>query len=106
MSVKSELLSGGPMETWGHFDTDSGDLTVEYKQDIEDLLDHNKALYNLNDGYSPSREWRRAASIPYVVLEIWRGMGIDYNDPNDAPLVRRQLNDIDWSKLRTAPGRL
>jgi len=43
---------------------------------VEDILDFsvieaNKVLQNMNDGYSPSRELRRVASIPKVMLEVW-----------------------------------
>lgn len=85
----------------------SGDLTVHRGEDVEPALEHNKALYSFNDGYSPSREWRRAASIPMAIIEKWKNeLGVDVFDPDHLPAVRRLLNSSEYLYLRTAPGRL
>ena len=94
------------METWAHFDTLTGDLTIEHKQDVQPILERNKRLQNWDDGYGPSREWRRAASIPVGVIYQWLGEGINVYDPNHEEAVRRKLNDPNYRFLRTAPGRL
>ena len=84
-----------------------GRLVVEAVQDLAPILERNKALAVAGDGYSPSRELRRAASIPAVVAEKWRNeLGIDVFDPDHWPAVRRLLNDPEWRWLRTAEGRL
>jgi hypothetical protein len=91
------------------FETDpmTGDLTVIRGADVEPILEHNKALHSFNDGYSPSREWRRAASIPLVIVEKWRNEhGIDVFNPDHMPAVKRLLNSSEYLYLRTAPGRL
>ncbi len=106
MSVRSELLRAGPTQLWGHFDEAEGTMTFETRQDVQALLDRNKALANDGDGYSPSREWRRAASIPNVVVEQWLREGVDLYNPDHAGAVKRRLNDPDNRFLRTAPGRL
>jgi hypothetical protein len=81
---------------------------IETVQDVAPALERNKALQNEGDGgWSPSRELRRAASIPHVVILKWRhDHGIDVFDRNHWPAVKRLLNDPDWRWLRTAPGRL
>ena len=85
----------------------TGDLTVIRGADVEPILEHNKALYSMNDGYSPGREWRRAASIPMAIIEKWRNEhGIDVFNPDHMPAVRRLLNSNEYAFLRTAPGRL
>lgn len=85
----------------------TGDLTVIRGADVEPILEHNKALHALNDGYSPSREWRRAASIPLAVVEKWKNeLGVDLFNPDHRPAVRRLLNSNEYAFLRTAPGRL
>ena len=107
MSLRSELLRGGSTQLWGHFDPDTGDATFETRQDVQAIIDNNKEKQNLGDGYSPSREWRRAASIPLVVVEQWRhDYGVDIFNPNHKDAIRRLLNDIDYLYLRTAAGRL
>ena len=40
-----------------------GKLTVNNSQDLNPLLKRNKELYNLNDGYTASRDMRRIASV-------------------------------------------
>lgn len=88
-------------------DATTGDLTVIRSDDAGPVLEHNKALQTLNDGYSPSRELRRAASIPFIVVELWKNQyGVDVLNPDHREGVRRLLNSSEWAYLRTAPGRL
>ena len=76
------------------------------EQDVEPILDSNKAEYNSGiDGWTPSRDMRKVAEIPLIVAEIWRNtLGVDVFDPNHAPAVSRLLNSSEWRYLRTAPG--
>lgn len=84
-----------------------GSLIVHREADVEPLLEANKALYSMNDGYSPSRELRRAASIPMAIIEKWKNeLGVDVFNPDHMPAVRRLLNSNEYAFLRTAPGRL
>jgi len=87
--------------------TAEGGITIVRSQDVAPILDRNKALAAWNDGYSPSRELRRAASIPLIVAEKWRNEeGIDVFNPDHWPAVKRKLNSSDYAYLRTAPGKL
>ncbi len=84
-----------------------GNLIVHREADVEPLLEANKALYTSGDGYAPSRELRRAASIPMAIIEKWRNeLGVDVFNPDHKPAVRRLLNSSEYLYLRTAPGRL
>jgi hypothetical protein len=85
-----------------------GEDEFEYRhvQDVGAVLDQNKKLQNHNDGYSESRELRRVASIPAVVIEQWKNEGIDIFNPDHAVAVARKLNDPDYAYLRTAGGNL
>ncbi len=84
-----------------------GSLIVHREADVEANLEANKALYSMNDGYSPSRELRRAASIPMAIVEKWKNeLGVDVFNPDHLPAVRRLLNSSEYLYLRTAPGRL
>ena len=90
-----------------HSFEDHGDgcFTIHSSQDVEPLLDLNKAMPNQNDGYSPSREWRRAAHIPAILLLAWRQeIGSDPLHPMNRAWLLRRLNDSDWRHLRTASG--
>ena len=88
-------------------DPSTGDLIVHREADVEPLLNDNKALYNAGDGYTPSRELRRTASVPMAIIEKWRNeLGIDVFNPDHKAAVRRLLNSSEYLYLRTAPGRL
>jgi hypothetical protein len=88
-------------------DASTGDLIVHREADVEPLLELNKALATSGDGYTPSRELRRAASIPLAIIEKWRNEhGIDVFNPDHMPAVRKLLNSSEYAFLRTAPGRL
>jgi hypothetical protein len=80
-------------------------------QDVAPMLERNKQMAAHNDGYSPSRELRRVASIPYVVgikwlnEEGWWFMDAD-KDPDVAKKLAAKLNSSDYAYLRTAEGRV
>jgi hypothetical protein len=75
--------------------------------DVTPVIEHNKALANHNDGWAPSRELRRVASIPFALVHKWLvEEGWNALDPACAERLRAKLNDPDWRHLRTAPGRV
>ena len=55
-------------------------IAIKEELNIDSHLKHNKELYNSNDGYSPSRELKRVASIPILALQIWAK---EYNGQNN-----------------------
>ena len=85
-----------------HVDAGEGTLTFERVQDVEPILERNKALQTM-----PQRsDWgRHIASIPNVILERWiHEEGVNYLGlPGEefARLIRRKLRDPDWRHLRT-----
>jgi hypothetical protein len=90
-----------------HEDPMTGDLTVIRSEDVEPALEINKSLYTSGDGYSPSRELRRAASIPLSIVEKWKNeLGVDIFNPDHLPKVRELLDSNEYRFLRTAPGTL
>ncbi len=46
-------------------------VTVKRTVDVGLILENNKRLATMDDGYSPSRTMRRVANIPNAVLENW-----------------------------------
>ncbi|MED5549870.1 MAG: hypothetical protein VX529_10985 [Pseudomonadota bacterium] len=92
-------------------DDGNGGGEILSAQDVGAVLERNKVLANHNDGYSPSREMRRAGSVPYLTLYKWIAeAGLEPNDPDFQDkvnkLILRKLDDSDYRYLRTAPGRL
>lgn len=75
-------------------------------QDIGAAIEQNKAMRNHNDGYSETREFKRVAHIPAIVIEMWKNEGIDIFNPDHITEIARRLNDPDWGLLRTADGTL
>lgn len=91
-----------------HYDYDQIDRKhiLIASQDVGPILEDNRRLYNEGDGYSPSREWRRAARIPNTVIEHWMRMGINAFREEDQPKIMAMLDSPEYLKFRTAPGRL
>lgn len=107
------LLSYDPLtgkREWFEHDpvTKLNHITVEYdKRVIDQILEHNHFLEtDQGKGWSKTREFRRVASIPLAVLDIWRGEGINWHDPNHWPAIRAKLDSNEFRMLRTAPGRV
>lgn len=82
------------------------DFAIETRSDVEPIIENNKRLANDGDGFTPSREMRRIASIPLVIAEKWRNeLGVDIFNRDHEKKIKRLLNDPDWRFLRTSPGR-
>ena len=96
----------GGVTEYHHYDSATDTTRIETVQDIAPILERNKALQNSDDGgWSPSRELRRAATIPDIIILKWRHEdGIDVFDPNHWPAVKRKLNSSEYRWLRSAPG--
>jgi hypothetical protein len=99
----SRLLSRrGPVEVWHHPQAD-GTFVIETRQDVATVLERNQRLRSHNDGFTPSRDIARAASIPVVVQYEWlKRYGVNVFDPDHAKAVKRLLNDPEWRYLRTS----
>ena len=88
-------------------DNADGSVTIRRTQDAEAILEQNKAMANHNDGYTPSRDMRRVASIPMVLILKWlEEEGWDAFDPACAHKLAQKLNSNEYMHLRTAPGRV
>jgi hypothetical protein len=90
------------------YDSLTDRTVIETVQDVEPILERNRMLQNADDrGWSASRDLRRAATIPDIIVLKWRSdYGIDVFNRDHWPAVKRLLNDPEWRYLRTAPGRL
>lgn len=87
---------------------DDGDITVERIQDVEPIIERNKALQNTPQKRAGS--FRHIGSIPNVILERWiLEDGCNYlalpKDEFDR-LIKRKLRDPQWKWLRTGEGRI
>ena len=89
-----------------------GQLTINNQQNLNPLLDRNKKLYTQNDGYTASRDMRRIASVPPIILQVWTK---EYNGSNNwwalpkeiqKKIMRTKLNSNEFRYFRTAEGSL
>lgn len=109
--MQKRLLESDPvtgLTEYHHYDSATDRTVIETVQDVEPILERNKALQSEDaGGWSPTRELRRAATIPDIVILKWRREeGIDVYDPDHWPAVKRKLNSSEYRWLRTAPGTL
>lgn len=106
--LRDVLNMEGGISTGLGYDPIDDELTLISEQDCQPTIELNKKLYNDGtDGYGETREWRRAASIPNIILEKWlKEEGIRWWDSEDAPKLMAKLDDPEWRFLRTAPGHL
>ena len=82
-----------------------GTVVFAASQDVGAILEHNKRAQTHNDGYSPSREMARVASIPLVVLCKWmteEGWDPFSPDPDCQKRLARKLDSDEYRHLRTS----
>lgn len=108
---ESNWLPMGPAENGVSWQIRDDGKTTEMlaTSDVTAHLEQNKAMANHNDGYSPTREFRRVASIPAIIILKWKEeLGVDFysTDPEQKRKVRQLLNSNEYLFLRTAPGRI
>lgn len=88
-------------------DDGQGGGIIHSTQEVAPILEWNKAAQTHNDGYTPSREMRRVASIPMALISKWlHEEGWDAFNPAHHDKLMRKLNDPEYRYLRTAEGRL
>lgn len=84
-------------------DPSGGSHIYEDVQDVTEILDANKAEYNMHDERSRwNHEGTKVASIPLVVWEELKRKGI----ADDQKALLRWLDDPDNRAFRTRPGKL
>lgn len=97
--------------TWHEYDP----LTKETKIHTEwtdlqtdNVLESNKAAYNDGtNGWSPTKEWKRVAEIPFSLLHEWLVKeGWWAFDPNATDKLKKKLNSHEFLYLRTSSGDL
>lgn len=91
----------------------NGTLYVKRTQDVEPILEANKAEMAEASSWRPfaGTNLRKVASIPAVVAEQWLKEGLDIIGPAaNTPEMRRRLaqklNSNEFRHLRTCPGRI
>lgn len=88
----------------------NGEVCVYREQDVEPILNANRALINDAPSWRPyaGANIRKVASIPCIVAEQWlkEGINIFSPDPDMQKKLRQKLNDYNYRYLRTYPGKV
>lgn len=92
----------------------NGELTVYREQDVEPVLNANRAALNEVTSWRPFGSGRKdvsirkVADIPNIVVEQWlkEGLNIFSPDPDMQKKFRQKLNSPEWRYLRTFPGKI
>lgn len=105
--MRKRLLSEGPNGKSYFIDHGDGRYGVAREQDVEPLLDYNKALINSgHDGYSKERERAHVAHIPMSIALKWyteEGWWcFATHDPDVVKKLKQKLNDPEYHHLRTS----
>jgi hypothetical protein len=94
-----------------HFEHDpyTGKSRILTEQDVEPLLDQNKARQTMGNGPAMDSEgamWHAAHIPDAVILKWWLEDGIDVYNKGHIAAVKRKLDDSEWRHLRTNVFRL
>lgn len=91
-----------------HYDPDTEGFTIQTQQDLEPLIEQNKALWNDTEKHTRYRDGigARVASFPAVITMQLAQQGILSMGGAilDEPRYRRWLNDRDNLVFRTRAG--
>ena len=105
-STLAYLAQYGPIDVH-HYDEQKDQTVIQSIHETSAILnDNRRRRLEGHDGYSQSRDFRRAASIPLGDYMLLKKQGIDLFDRNDWPKVCALLDSSKGLKYRTAPGRL
>lgn len=89
--------------TWHDYDESTGLTHLTYEQDVEGVLDDNKASANAFSG-GRLGEMAHVASIPVSVQLKWLvEKGVDVLNPDHKGAVARLLDDSEWRHLKRLP---
>ncbi len=109
MSGFQHLLtsSAGVRHAWA--EAPDGAVVFRQRQDVGPILERAKAIARHNDGWSPTRELRRAATIPAGVRLKWiveEGWDCFSSDPDCQRKLCEKLDSLEYAHLRTGEFRL
>ena len=91
------------MNEWGITETmveDDGKLIINRSQDVQALLDRNKAEADVAAGSVGHAGFRKVGSVPLVLAETWaKECGFAVGTQGFAAHVKTKLMDGSYSKL-------
>ena len=107
--MKRILGNNGDVVSTFDYDSLTDTTIIQTVQDCEPILNENRRLREMNDGYSPSRELKRIASIPMELARKWiHEAGLNEADFWQWParaqneFFRRKYRSNEYQDLRTS----
>lgn len=93
----------GAVETF-EWDHSEDRAIIRRIEDVEPVIEANKREQNSgHNGYTPSKDMRKAATVPVGVIYEWLDKyGVNFFDRDHWPAVQRLLNSNEYRYLRTA----
>ena len=86
-----------------HYDPETDEATIETQQDVTNIVEDNKNLYNATDNKANwTGEWHWVARIPLSIYYELKSSG----KLADQAYMKRWLNDPDNRFFRTRPGQV
>ncbi len=85
-----------------HFDDETGQATIQTKQDVTAIIEENKQEYAQVDERARWGEWSRVASIPMSIYFQLKAEG----KLDDQEYMKKWLNDADNKYFRTRAGKI
>ena len=89
----------GIVRMWS-YDSDTDEVTIQTIQDVDEIIEANRAEFNEHTSLDRWGELKRVASIPMSLYAQLKRSGLAY----DEKAMRRWLNDPDNRHFRTRPG--
>lgn len=102
-------MSDEPIKTNFKYDHSADKVILNSQQDVAPLLELNRKELRGDSPYGGVERngMRKVASIPLIVVEMWkRDLGVDVFNKDHMPKVKKLLNDPDWAWLRTHESKL
>ena len=95
------------LSTYHHYDEQTGQTHIEYVQDVQPILEQNKALANTDmQKQGIKNGWMFYGSIPNVVIHRWLKEGIDFYNKDHWPAVKRKLRSSEYKYLNAGNAKL
>ena len=86
--------------TFFHKDAVTGHIGIQTVQDIEPVLERNKALQN--EQFNKKSEMWPVGTVPMVILYQWAlEAGVKFGSKEHGEVIKRKLNDPDNRGFRT-----
>src|SRR6187402_3147400 len=76
------------------WDEHTEELHVKRSQDVESVLDRNKAIKASGwDGYNNDRSFKAVAEIPATIVEQWAREGVEWWNPEHSAALLKKMED-------------